>query len=180
MNPPPYERSDVPKNIKHNDDWDDKASISPWLMKNILEIGEHAERIRLTMEYTKRKRDIVKERDTALKLRNKSLAREIKKVKADAGNIESTRVHGLWSIAMARQHRIRSFIKMLREEDARGGYMYHSLIRMGTKEAQNAHKVEEEKIQVAFRKAARELDEEYKVLLDTMLDSNKQSAKVQI
>ncbi|KAM0253080.1 hypothetical protein ACHAQJ_007456 [Trichoderma viride] len=181
MEPPPYESFTAkPDHSEHDDDdCNDKVSVPPWMMKKISKIGPHAERFRLVMKYIKRKGNIVKQRETALKLQDDILKKTIKKVEADIYKLRNTRIYLLWSIAKTKRHRLLTLFKM---DDKSFAWLYYtclSLKNVGTYEAQKMHRTETEKIQTAYRKAVIQLDEEYKTFLDSIIDGDEKATVVE-
>lgn len=181
MDPPPYEEPHgAPKDDEQDDDCYTRVSVPPWMIKKILAIGSHDERIRLVKEYLERKGRIVKEKQMALNCQDRTLAQAIKSVKTDVNDLRHAYMSTLWSIAAGKGNRIRTFWKMwIRDFD---WYIFaKDSLAAATKDgAQLIHKTEMEKIETAFRKAAKELDEEYKALLVAMLNDDEKMAEAEI
>ncbi|UKZ73247.1 hypothetical protein TrVFT333_000889 [Trichoderma virens FT-333] len=176
--PPPYEENgDI---IQDDDSYHGKAFIPPWITNKIMQIGSHKERVRLVEEYITRKGEIVKEKEMALTCQNRALNQAIKDAKKDANNLKKTYHQTLWSISYAKEHPNRTFWGLAGDDFGWNKFAYESLAAVRKSEAQITHKMETEKIEIAFQEAVKKFDEEYNVLLDYMSEGNRQVAAVEI
>lgn len=168
MDPHPCDKSVVDSETTEYDDCNDKISIPSWFMQKVMTITSHDERIELVEEYLKKKADIVAARGVALMCEDDMYSETRKQIKSDIHRIEGMHTDFLWDIAMTRKHPLRAFCKMAWRERVFTLNMRKSLVAAGEKEALERKKMEKERIHREFWSAARELDEDYRVLMDVI------------
>ncbi|UKZ46663.1 hypothetical protein TrVGV298_000869 [Trichoderma virens] len=137
--------------------------------------------VRLVNAYMTRKGEVLQEREKGLYRQKRALAQRIQGANDDIRNIENTYLDTIGNILEnAKEHRFRYFFRFVFSDYGWDEPACRSLVAARKAEARLLYKKETERIEVAFLKASKRVDKEYNMLLDSLLDVDRQLAAVEV